>query len=163
MFTSNATSKGVSVKAKTHIELYQELVYLTLDQFISVGAPFTISIAKTNELAEMLPDFAFANQTLNIDFENWTLEVAFLKDNQLNCIVVYNETEYPLTFELLDILRISVKPLGLTVVNKFFLDPIVQVIIPEVVKVEKILQDVPDAAAIAKSTNGMRLLVPGEA
>lgn len=150
----------------THLveELYQELVYRSLDFFISTNSPFMIRLKKTIELAEYLPDHAFSDQYLNIDFANWTLEIAFLKNNQLNCIVVYDDAEYPLAIDLIDILTIFIKPLGLVVVNKFF--------IQEPLKVQKIenkttlsnktpLNKLAEEE-LSKSMSGMRLLKLGE-
>ena len=143
---------------QSNLIFYRKLVKDTLEFFISEQTSFLISLLKTDKLANYLPDIAFNEKGVcNILFDQWTLEVAFVSNDQFNCIVVYGETEYPMTIEFQDILRISHMPSALLVVNKFFIEK-------NLFKKEeeKKINIIPSKEAIAKSMQGMRLLKPGE-
>jgi hypothetical protein len=142
---------------QSNITFYSGIVKNTLEFFIQEQTPFLVSLLKTEELSNYLPEVAFNDKGVcNILFDQWTLEVAFVKNEQFNCIVVYGETEYPMVIEFLDILRISHMPSALLVVNKFFVENNL------FKKEEKKNDNVPSKEAVAKSMSGMRLLKPGE-
>ena len=56
-----------------------------------------------NALQSYLPAEAFKAGILLIDFRNWILEQALVFDSTFECIVVFGETEYPISFDLVEI------------------------------------------------------------
>lgn len=83
--------------------LYNKLVYETLAFYITEQLQFQIQIVNTKELKSYLPEEAFTKDGLIIDFREWILEEALVFDTTLECIVVYGDTEYPISIDLVDI------------------------------------------------------------
>ena len=83
--------------------LYNKLVYEALAFYVVEQLPFQLQIPMTKELQGYLPQEAFKENVLLIDFREWILEEANIFETTLECIVVFGETEYPLSIELVDI------------------------------------------------------------
>ena len=83
--------------------LYNKLVYETLAYYITEQLPFQIQVPVTKELQGYLPAEAFKENVLLIDFREWILEEALVFESTLEVIVVFGETEYPISFNLVDI------------------------------------------------------------
>ncbi len=83
--------------------LYNKLVYETLAYYITEQLPFQLQIPSTKELQGYLPAEAFRDGILLIDFREWILEEALVFDTTLECIIVFGETEYPISIQLVDI------------------------------------------------------------
>jgi len=87
--------------------MYNDMSNTALEYVLSNMIGFTIKVDRATELELSSEHIKDDNIVLNIF--NWSLEQTTLSDTKLHTVVVFNEEEYWIDIELIDILFIATK------------------------------------------------------
>ena len=160
---------------KENEEFFQDLVFATVEHFVTFQIPFHIIIQANEELQKYLPEEAFMKNALApdgiqipvliISFLNWNLEIASVDEdsNMLYTTLVYGEaTEYPIALPLENVFSVIDTASGVAVINKFFASPEKEEVKQGPLRSNNGLKMVLDEDGIKHSMSKLTLLKPGE-